>query len=486
MHGKYKCSVKTDLGTREMEQELVVISQSYCKLNDWRVISQPDECRETFKFDCRNMFPKPVTSCGLWNSKLEKFIRSVMVDISEEPNKQTYRIRYSDKFQLSPPSGTITKSINGSSDDDLLQFAGHLMFKCDIIIPETSWKLSLVHRMFDHNDGCLNDPLDSIERMRLNYSHYATTRMQQAGYYATKQLEDFEMLPSNLKYELTPPYSSKSSKVELNCWHKPRLGSLAHLSCANKVNQARLVGANLLECRPEGWVPVLEPVNQKNLKKLPPHRRPSRPSRRVANSSADEDASEIMRTKHRFEHDNTKLATADQSDSSRPSDNNNDLEEPALLRPQTSSSSATSTITLQSMDVETIPVNQMILSSNEPKPVELVQQSTLTPAQLAALLPTCVSIRRSHLLSTIVSNKFPFSDEARILESSSMTNPRNKQLRNNSQDKQQQNSFFNFSSSGSKETINVRLSEQSIMLVISLTSLTLISILNMQQQRFSF
>lgn len=492
MHGKYKCAVKTDLGSREMEQELVVISQSNCKIEDWRVTSQANECRETFKFDCRNMFPKPVTSCGLWNSKLDKFIRSVMVDISEEPNKQTFRIKYSGKFELPPhPSGIRTSrngssvgnssdSSNGSFNDDLLQFAGHLMFKCDIIVPETSWKSSLTYRMFDYNEGCLQDPLDTIERMRLNYSHYATTRMQQAGYFATKDLDDFEMLASNLKYELLP--SSPGKPLKVDCWHKPRLGSLARLSCANRANQARLVGASLLECRPEGWMPVSGSLQKKTLKKLPRARRPPRPSRGVNTT----EPSDTLQGKSRFEDgDTTSDASAELvSTNSQLPDTNNDLEEshPSTL-------TTTSLTASQPLEIEFIPTNQKILSSLglQTQSTELVQPSTLTPAQLAALLPTCVSNRRAHISSTIVSNRLPLLDEARILESSSGPNSRNKQLRNNNQDKSFFNSFFNFSSSGSIGTLGtIKHGKQFITLVIFLATLIeLRLILDMQRQMLS-
>lgn len=481
MHGKYKCSVKTDLGSREMEQELVVISQSNCKLDDWRVISQANECRETFKFDCKNMFPKPVASCGLWNGKLDKFIRSVMVDISEEPNKQTFRIKYSGKFELPPYSGNGTinhdnnnHGSNSSFDDDLLQFAGHLMFKCDIIVPETSWKSSLTYRMFDYNEGCLHDPLDTIERMRNNYSHYATTRMQQAGYFASKDLDDFEMLTSNLKYELLSPAPGKALQVD--CWHKPRVGSFAKISCANKANQARLVGANLLECRPEGWVPITENLSQKNHKKLYRTRKPLWTSKRVNSSNTEQDPGAILKTKSRYEDDgNIPIAKIEMVVNPQLSDTNNDLGESHSSWSSSAPPATSSLTTPQPLEIEFIPTNQKILSSLESQSTDMVQPSTLTPAQLAALLPTCVSNRRAHISSTIVSNRLPLLDEARILESSSSSNSRNK-LRNNNQEKSQHNSFFNFSSSGSIDTLKI--GKQFMLLMIFLT--VLIGLINIE------
>ena len=333
MHGKYRCSIKTDLGTHESEHDLVVISHGQCRFKDWRVASERLECREVFRLDCRQMFPRPVPSCGLWNDKLDKFIRSVTVDISEEMPPpvatggqmgpqvvpplvaQTYRVKYSDKFELTLPNGSVNPV-----HADLLQYAGHLIFKCDIVVPDTSWKLSMSHKMFDFADGCNSDPLETIERMRVNFSQL--TRMRLHKHYHERPLDDIEMLTSNLKYEILPPPptaavrftnknannsdtraaaaaaeasyklvqpanssgTSTSSKqlfgnknankseqpmslvttgANLNCWQRPRVGSIAKLSCVppastnNQRNQVKLSGTNLLQCRPTGhWVPI--------------------------------------------------------------------------------------------------------------------------------------------------------------------------------------------------------------------------------------
>lgn len=402
MHGRYKCSVKTDLGTHAGEQDLIIISSPHCKYNDWRIHSEQPRCRESFRFDCRQMFPRPVPSCGLWDDKLNKFIRSVAIDISEEiptasasihsnaishqqqsssssshsllpqlnanenniesfpmtgagqtlgqqhptttitqKPRETYRIRYLEKFTL--------KFSNGSTNPllvDLLKYAGHLVFKCDISVPETSWKISISHKMFDYQDGCNQDPLEAIERMRLNFSHYATQRMQ-LKQNNNNQLDDIEMLTTSLRYEIIPPSYFNSnddaddvrknnlvgksiqtsnpssgvgglhshshhnsthgynylshqkqslnnnnnnnkttttpqqkvttttatgsfnsipfdSQTDLNCWQRPRIGSFARLSCDSSNrnrNHIKLIGVNLLECRPNGWFPVKSSIN---------------------------------------------------------------------------------------------------------------------------------------------------------------------------------------------------------------------------------
>lgn len=491
MHGKYKCSVKTDLGTHEAEQDLVVISQSNCKLNDWRVTSQPTSCREMFRLDCRNMFPKPVPSCGLWNGKSDKFIRSVTVDISEEPNKQTYRVRYSDSFELQPQNDRVithqTKQTN-QINSDLIQYAGHLTFKCDIIVPETSWRLSLIHRMFDYDDGCLQDPLETIERVRLNYSHYATSRMQQAGYLMDKQVDEIEMLASGLKYELLPANMSRTSKIELNCWRKPRLGTLARLSCLTKANQVKLVGANLLECQRSGWVPISEASLKKS--QTARGRRPTpRSSRKVVegssgivtslNTGLDQtiDLSGRHDENHHEEETTTEIEVLPSG--------SNDIEESTVLRQPTNGDSLSPT-----------EVDQIIIPTTpEPDPQpELVyrpisvddqRQATLSPSQLAALLPTCVSTRRHLKSSSPVSNRLPLLEGAIILESSA--NPANSRhsVANNQKNTDQQNSIFNFfSSSGSKSIQPITLIVlMSLFISIGLSVVNLQSFLVVQSQQ---
>lgn len=477
MHGKYACSIKTDLGIHEMEQDLTVISQTSCKLNDWRVTSHPGQCRETFKFDCRNMFPKPVPSCGLWNSKLDKFIRSITVDISEEPNKQTYRIKYSDKFEL-PNQPTMNrkqqKLINNDNNNnvglkstlnsDLLQYAGHLMFKCDIIVPETSWKLSIIHQMFDYNDGCYQNPLETIERMRQNYSYYAASKMQQAGYMMDKPLDDYEMLASQLKYEILPGnYSTINSiatttsksfspqKVDLNCWQKPVVGSLARLSCATQSSHVKLMGTNLLECQPTGWVPLMESANVNNAKKYSNRRKTPRFSRQDSSSN-------------RYSTGNLDLVNSNNNNNndSFENDSSNDLEESANVIQTTiniKEQSKSIAIPHETSTTEEVLVFEDSQSVSTLSALQQQQQgpNNLTPAQLAALLPTCVSTkRRHHHQSMINNNKLPLLDEARILESSSQqakqhlgtttTNQQQKQQDKN----RQRNLIFNLSPSGSE------------------------------------
>ena len=132
---------------------------------------------------------------------------------------------------------------------DLFQFAGHLVFKCDILVPDTSWRLSLTHKMFDFADGCEADPLETIDRMRANFSQYALARLQRP-HGKRPHSDDFEMVAANLRYDILPPpvqaseyrmlgasgaantSARSAASSHLNCWRKPRVGSLARLSCA--------------------------------------------------------------------------------------------------------------------------------------------------------------------------------------------------------------------------------------------------------------
>jgi hypothetical protein len=336
MHGKYRCWVRTDLGTHQNELDVVVVSRSPCKLDDWRITSQQTECRETLRFDCRHMFPKPKPSCGLWDSRSEKFIRSVPIDISEDTplpttSMQTYRVRYVNRFELNEPEGSSSSYKN----TDLLRYADHLVFKCDIFVPETSWKLSISHKMFHFSDGCEQDPLEAIRRMRASYKQYVRQRLQHAdgqlnstadkerpvskqepqhaGHRAAQHLKtvddqhsvasfDLELLlpsevrklarqnrlggPGEADMDPNSTYSSSGTgnNNDLNCWKKPRLGSIVKLSCADdrlsshslaggtragsrRGNQhqhrhhqpaLKLMGSNLLECTPNGWQLIRE------------------------------------------------------------------------------------------------------------------------------------------------------------------------------------------------------------------------------------
>lgn len=461
MHGKYTCFIKTDLGSHEMEQDLIVISQTSCKLNDWRVSSQPSQCRETFRLDCKNMFPKPVPSCGLWNSRLEKFIRSVTIDISEEPNKQTYRIKYFDKFELRPTkisqnSNNIEETGRVLKNSDLLQYAGHLMFKCDIIVPETSWKLSVMHRMFDYNDGCYQNPLETIERMRQNYSYYAAARMQQAGYLMDKPLDDFEMLTSQLDYELLAPNSSRTSKVERNCWQKPIVGSLARLSCATKASHIKLIGINLLECQPHGWVPLAEGQQQDTTarKYSTLSRRRWPPPRSSRQDTASSEGGDSLGNKD--------PAPEEASDVS--SEASNDLEETTTIIPLTTKPASIPAANNQ--DGLIIFEDHQSVSTLSALQQQQLGSTILPPARL----PNCISTKRRQQQS-IINNGLPLLDEARILESSSSqsANPTKHSVKDHDKHKQR-NSIFNFSSSGSvSSSVKHQQAIASIILVIFTT-----------------
>lgn len=411
---------------------MVVISRSSCKLNDWRVTSQPSDCRELLKLDCRHMFPRPVPSCGLWNGKSDKFIRSVNVDISEEhrelaatSNKEpaTYRVRYVDKFELTNKSAptqmqTQTTSPNilapptaltsSRLQQDLYQYAGHLIFKCDIIVPDTSWRLSLTHRMFDFQDGCNQDPLETIERMRANYSQYASLRLRQAGGYHSS-LDDFEMLTSSLKYELLP--QAGSDKIELNCWRKPKLGTMATLSCASSSKLVRLTGAKKLVCQPEGWTPVLIGDNQAATFNM------HNPTRKQVHDSS---------------------ATATSIDGFQP--------------------------TNPMLETENIPFpiedNTLSYESHRPSMTSDTESlASLSPSQLASLLPRCVTTRRLPAPPPTTNNRL---EEARILESHSKSSSSpDSSHHTNSKPQNQEKKYiklFNFSSSGTSNSLRDQLS----------------------------
>lgn len=484
MHGKYKCSVKTDLGSHEFEQDLIVVSEPNCKLDDWRINSEPSNCRESFRFDCRNMFPKPVPSCGLWNGKLDKFIRSVSVDISKEEHlgnrqleifanlsqaskqirshqsnrPQTYRVSYIDRFELNKSLATqanpndqqqssqnniftyakdYSRKIEANQasqhhnesnqkapapmpNTDLLQYAGHLIFKCDITIPDTSWKLSISHRMFDFNDGCNMDPLDTIAKIRQNYSQSVTMRMQKAGYLADRQVDDIEMMSAELSYELLPAQNYRQSrqvvgstfeannKLDLNCWQKPRFGTLARLSCANKSGpeKYKFLGASLLECRPNGWVLLAESIQLE--KSFVSKGLTGNSNLGMTNRNRGDKIS-------RFKNPEDSLNGFNYNSFNGNDNENDDLDSTEAQNPQRIDKSNIPVITTTTDPID-IDLTQEI-DVSQPIDDLIAYKHTLGSFQVSQLLPTCISTRRQPISKDILNNKISFKD-SHILESS--------------------------------------------------------------------
>lgn len=460
MHGRYKCSVRTDLGSHEIDHDLVIISQSNCRLNDWHITSDPAECRETLRLDCRGMFPRPVLSCGLWNGKLDKFIRSVVVDISEEPNKDSYRVRYSAIFDLRQQSGNKSSIVHS---DSLLQYAGHLIFKCDIIVPETSWRLSLTHKLFNYTDACYQDPLETIERMRHSYSQYAASRMQQAGLMAAdRRLEDFDILSSSLKYELIPSKSATSSRksskqqqqqIEVNCWQKPKIGTFARLSCANRnadqyqyqhlyqhhqpyqhqlpQRPPELIGANLLECRRNGWVPVIDADSESKFLKGVQRKRLN--GRRV-----DQQQQSNM---------DLKLTTGNAAAMDDTDDPTEDNVLPTIRSNHLDAETDATTTATPDTDFVNIPTTKQYSITQ----IDYYRQSPdisygetndqqLTPSQMASLLPTCISVKPRTSQQATRLSRLPLTDN-------DTTKNRQQNRGNNRQKIPQYKSIFSFTSS---------------------------------------
>lgn len=508
MHGKYKCSVKTDLGSHEMEQDLVVISESGCKLNDWRVISRESECSELLRLDCRNMFPKPVPSCGLWNGKSDKFIRSVMVDITNEEQppqqlqlqlqqhqhqtkQQTYRVRYDDKFELprAHSSGAATNgnqratssnssTIINSWNTDLFQYAGHLMFKCDIIVPDTSWRLSFAHRMFDYNDACHQDPLEAIDQLRHNYRRYAADRLQQAGYpHAEQSLNDYGMLvTSGLEYELL----SKNGKqqVELNCWRKPRFGSLARLSCGS-LQHVKLVGSSYMECQSSGWVPIERPFATSNSTSK------TKNPKKAAGPAARSRPPQVMRPSRRVDgvleldsDDSLQLETSTVTASSVQQvdlevDQNHEERSTSDSPNQLSTEFIPSSLDNSSNELSSIQIDptQTHLALQQQQNKDTIPKSSPSQAKMVALLPSCVSNRR-HRPSK--NNQLPLLEASSASSESNPNQDRKTLLANNQNDKPRY-SIFNLSASSSsgssqQQVQGIDLASRVMVLILTLTA----------------
>ena len=408
MLGRYTCNMKTDLNVQETDYNLIVITQAACKLNDWHIKSDRSKCTEIFQFDCRHMFPRPSPSCGLWDERAGKFIAAVPVLISEEPNSRdnnTWRVRYVEKYELLLAAAAANSSMSKiqKASLDLFQYAGNLFLRCDIVVPETSWKLSFKYKMFDFSDGCQRDPLETIERMRSNYSQYAASRMKQAGYLLesrkTEANNGIEMLTSSLKYEIWPPPSNKHDP--LDCWRKPRIGSLAYLSCASKGavgpgKQVKFVGADLLECTKDGWLPLKSraaaPVAQSaaNMQRAHVHQRKQQSAVAAANAMRQQDLSSKQQqhtatiTREKSTNESSNIAD------SLTKDNDDDNDDSAnTLPPNTTAEQHAKSSNL-------IPT-QEILSFGAQSSAALIErrsaaESSWTPAQLAALLPRCIAI----------------------------------------------------------------------------------------------
>lgn len=301
MHGLYRCQVKTDLSLNEFvenpDPKLVsVIARVACSHDSWRLSANASDCRETLKLDCRHMFPKPSPSCGIFDARRDKLITALLLDITHEPPQQqspgvakpqlpqTYRIRYSNSIKLNEPS---------SQFGYLREFGNALEFRCDLSVPHTSWKLTLAKRLFDFRDSCDESPLEFVEALRATYTQMASSviRTQQPSA-AGAEAADFEMLASRLKYELlsaddrqsvvaatpaaatqsasfkklvassaraSPAEQQASDEAGLGCFRKPKTHSRVRLSCESE--NSKLVGAQFLECQPDGKWAFLEKLN---------------------------------------------------------------------------------------------------------------------------------------------------------------------------------------------------------------------------------
>lgn len=436
MHGQYKCSVRTDLGAHESERQLVVVSPGQCKASDWRVTSDQAGCSELIRLDCRQLFPRPVSSCGLWDAKLDKFIQSVALDISEDPpawalaepssssspsgargqnhfnGTKTYRIKYADRFELLLPDGRVNPQ-----RQELLQYAGHLIFKCDILIPDTSWRMSLAHKMFDFSDGCNQAPLEAVERMRARVGQRALLQLQQMYSKSRHQFDEIEMPATNLRFELLPAAAehqvasqqadskyqlvaggppggqlNRSTRkslavaqqgvkpMALNCWQRPRYGARVRLSCAQPADKrqvVRLSGASQLECRPSGWVPVGgAALPAASLNEIGADQRPPKKAAAAAMAS--------LRTARRLDlgqSSSARLAAGgglNVSGQTSENESENDDDDASWRPASTTANEATNKPDAGDEHDE------------EHEHMDTVAE--LTPAELAALLPKCVAI----------------------------------------------------------------------------------------------
>lgn len=296
MHGKYRCWVKTDLNDFENELDVTVITKSPCTMDDWRITSHPGGCYEKVIFECRHMFPRPRAMCGPYDARTGKIISGVLLEIDEDSpladtKQKTYRVTYANQMELTNPDGSPSVQWG-----HLLGYAGHLVFKCDIYVPGTSWRLSMSRKMFDFADGCEEDPLEAIGRMRQQYNQYVRGRLQQGHSNLTtmtnkanlqhhhhqnqhgqhlQTVADRHSLASTFNFEVLLPSEvrkltrrnkygglgemdmdattglSPSTKTsaslkavgadssrphyvseDYNCWKKPRIGTIVKLSCA--------------------------------------------------------------------------------------------------------------------------------------------------------------------------------------------------------------------------------------------------------------
>lgn len=436
MHGRYKCTVKTDLNTHDTDHDLIVISQSSCKPADWRISSEPGECRESLRLDCRHLFPRPVPSCGLWNGQLDKFIRSVSVDIGEEPNGRTFSVGYADKFQLVPaatpgggqqpvdkaklanqssisettsakskPAGSpVRLATTNSHLDEPFEQAGGLVFKCDILVPDTSWRLSLNHKMFDYQDGCHESPLDAVERFRQSFSQQTSARFRAAmgqhkpkGFQNQQQHQqheqaDFELLAgAGLGYELLPAPNQK--QPDFNCWRRPKLGSLAKLSCEGR--HTKLVGASLMECRPDGWT-LLSPTptaGATSTNSGNPRRAATRSGRR-ANQGAANDSSltlnAIDTSSERASGAGSSLTSSDGYEIHATNESDLDPDDSDDSDPAQATRRAKGEASSERAQVDHLAHRHQASAPTTPA-TGFEQQVSRAPGQLAALLPSCVS-----------------------------------------------------------------------------------------------
>ncbi|KAG9509084.1 hypothetical protein GZH46_02407, partial [Fragariocoptes setiger] len=318
MHGTYTCTIVTDMGQSSNEIALIVITPNACRTNDWHFESATNKCTEHVQFDCRSFHPLPVPACGLWNTRLAKFISSVLISIvpdtvtstgAEQSGAapvtavRTYRVSYSNVFEF---NATTRVALNGGfpiqqntmtydktnklsliSDHQLKASASEtadtstttakqkqamlrqlrppngLTFRCELMVPDTTWRLNIEKELFYEPFDCYEDPLEYLARIRRNLTALVTGALSLSEHAhhmlppATAASSEMKSNELDTDHYSIDDYSSSNNlmRYELlgptNCWHRARHKSMARFSCV--ASEARLRGAQYLECHAGEW-----------------------------------------------------------------------------------------------------------------------------------------------------------------------------------------------------------------------------------------
>ncbi|KAG8201320.1 hypothetical protein JTE90_016797 [Oedothorax gibbosus] len=197
MEGNYRCVVQTNEMQGYTDFQFYVIVDA-CQDNVWTTHLDMDTCTDTISMHCVGLFPKPASSCGVYNEDTRTFLTNLPFDRVLTLRNHTYEITLTNTFLIRDWTSYTNISL-----------------RCFFVIEGTSWRRGIVYKLFG-DYGC--DPVP----------------------------------PS-------PGPGTFNMSEEKSCWSRPREGALVHYSCNSTTS---LRGPETLVCRNGSWVPELNSLSR--------------------------------------------------------------------------------------------------------------------------------------------------------------------------------------------------------------------------------